>query len=212
MRNSRQGMVKLRTWIYKRSHCGDPNPRTGIFGCGDCGHSQRGRQYDNVIGVWGSSNWEADKQKATKLSWVGIKAHRLEKNTVKELEPLFKKWWKPEEGQWTSEAPLLAFEHFLYYKNGYDLLEKARNLVTYLAEGNPPGHHPLRTGGVFSDSVRLPREAQEELDPILDLASPASQSQYLPNLDYINQNFQHLDRSTKERLVKELLEKDHICN
>ena len=28
---------------------GDPNPETGIFGCGDCGHSHRGHAYKNVI-------------------------------------------------------------------------------------------------------------------------------------------------------------------
>jgi hypothetical protein len=46
----------MRTFIYKRTHQGDPDNQ-GWFGIQDCMGSLRRRDFDAVIGVGGISDW-----------------------------------------------------------------------------------------------------------------------------------------------------------
>ena len=43
----------MRTLIYKRTHSGDPDPESGVFGNNDCMGRVKGWQYDAVIGIGG---------------------------------------------------------------------------------------------------------------------------------------------------------------
>lgn len=43
----------MRTLIYKRTHSGDPDSESGVFGNHDCMGSVKGWQYDAVIGIGG---------------------------------------------------------------------------------------------------------------------------------------------------------------
>jgi hypothetical protein len=43
----------MRTLIYKRTHTGDPDPESGVFGNRDCMGTVRGRRFDAVIGIGG---------------------------------------------------------------------------------------------------------------------------------------------------------------
>jgi hypothetical protein len=155
----------MRTWIYKRSHTGDPHPRIGIFGYRDCEKTHRGRQYDAVLGIWGATNWDGDSSRAYKLSWIGTCIHRLifDDELVQVLtsrihDKLHEKWsWKG--------THILAFEHFKYYANGYDL-GAATNLVDRM--------YPVRTGGMMSPN--LPERVQQEVDMLLKLAEDANPS------------------------------------
>jgi hypothetical protein len=60
---------------------------------------------------------------------------------------------------------ILAFEHFKYYANWYDL-GAAENLVDRM--------RPVRTGGMMSPN--LPEMAQQEVDMLLKLAEDANPS------------------------------------
>ncbi len=40
----------MRTLIYKRTHSGDPDPETGVFGNHDCMGRVKDWQFDAVIG------------------------------------------------------------------------------------------------------------------------------------------------------------------
>jgi hypothetical protein len=43
----------MRTLIYKRTHTGDPDPETGVFGNNDCMGEVRCWDFDAVIGIGG---------------------------------------------------------------------------------------------------------------------------------------------------------------
>lgn len=83
----------MQTLVYKRTHNGDPDPATGVFGNNDCMGSVRAWPFDAVVGVGGISAEPQSEGIAGKLTWIGIGPHRTG-------DPL---------------RPLVAFEHFLYY-------------------------------------------------------------------------------------------------
>ena len=62
----------MRTLIYKRTHCGDPDPNTGVFGNKDCMKSIRERQFDAVIGIGGIGQEPKGYGIDGKLNWIGI--------------------------------------------------------------------------------------------------------------------------------------------
>lgn len=104
----------MNTLIYKRTHTGDPNEKR-VFGCEDCMRSVRRRSFDAVIGVGGKSPWPDDKDIARKINWVGIKAHRTEKPSLK--------------------GPLVTFECFrIWDEKGPYLKTLAPNLFRYMFE------------------------------------------------------------------------------
>jgi hypothetical protein len=90
-----------RPLIYKRTHNGDPNPQTGVFGNHDCMKTVRGRLFDAVIGVGGIGQDAKTEGIARKLTWVGIDPHRTG-------EP---------------SRPFVTFDHFLYYGKDGPLLD-----------------------------------------------------------------------------------------
>ena len=67
----------MRTFIYKRTHRGDPNSETGMFGGRDCMGAIRDRPFGAIIGVGGIYPWPSDEGIACKLSWIGIYPHRF---------------------------------------------------------------------------------------------------------------------------------------
>src|SRR2546425_11530153 len=71
----------MRTLIYKRTHSGDPDPTSGLFGVHDCMRRDRARMFDAVIGVGGSGDEPRRSRIAGKLTWVGIM-------TVEAREPI----------------------------------------------------------------------------------------------------------------------------
>lgn len=106
---------QLRTLIYKRTHCGDPDPKTGVFGNNNCMKQVRGWPFDAVIGVGGIGRESQKNCIARKLTWVGIGPHKSS-------------------GQ---RYPLVTFDHFLYYgKQGPLLEELAPELARHIYDGN----------------------------------------------------------------------------
>lgn len=83
---------QMRTLIYKRTHSGDPDPRTGLFGNNNCMGIVRGWSFDAVIGIGGIGQEPERNGIARKLTWVGIGPHKTG-------DP---------------RRPLVTFEHFLY--------------------------------------------------------------------------------------------------
>ncbi len=62
----------MRVLIYKRTHKGDPCPKTKVFGCNDCMGRVRSWSYDAVIGVGGKGREAIQERIACKLTWIGI--------------------------------------------------------------------------------------------------------------------------------------------
>lgn len=94
----------MRTLIYKRTHNGDPDPDSGIFGgSGDrgCMGQVRGYRYDAVIGVGGISSWPRREGIAGRLTWVGL-------GPRKTGDP---------------RCPLVVFDHFAHWGRSGELIE-----------------------------------------------------------------------------------------
>jgi hypothetical protein len=95
-------MMQMRALIYKRTHSGDPDPETGVFGNHDSMGTARTWSFDAVIGVGGIGREAQSEGIARKLTWVGIGPHKTG-------EP---------------SRPLVTFDHFLYYGEEGPLLDK----------------------------------------------------------------------------------------
>lgn len=105
----------MATLIYKRTHSGDPDSATGVFGCANCMGCVRGWTYDAVIGVGGIGKEPQDNRIAGLLTWIGIGAHR----------------------SGDLRRPLVTFDHFLYYgENGEPLHKVAPHLATRIYGNN----------------------------------------------------------------------------
>lgn len=83
----------MRTLIYKRTHSGDPDRATGVFGNNNCMRRVRGWSFGAVIGVGGIGQRPKRESIARKLTWVGIGPHK----------------------RGNPSRPLVTFDHFLYY-------------------------------------------------------------------------------------------------
>jgi len=86
--------VVMRTFIYKRTHCGDPDPE-GRFGIHACMGEKRGLDFAAVIGVGGKT--AKPEALVRKVNWIGIGAH--------------------ESGEFNEKDgwPIITFEHFLLF-------------------------------------------------------------------------------------------------
>lgn len=115
MANQRQ----MRTLIYKRTHEGDPDPQTGVFGNHDCMKTVRGWVYDAVIGIGGVGHEAERNGIARKLTWIGIgRRNKAQEEMDKEGDPL------------------VTFEHFRYYgEEGPLLKEVAPALARHMYDG-----------------------------------------------------------------------------
>ena len=65
----------MRTLIYKRTHSGDPDPQTGVFGNHDCMGSVRAWEFDAVIGIGGVGPEPRRHGIAGKLTYVAVVTH-----------------------------------------------------------------------------------------------------------------------------------------
>jgi hypothetical protein len=103
----------MKTLIYKRTHKGDPDPDTGVFGCHDCMRHVRARAFDAVIGIGGTRPWPGSAGIARKLTWIGIGPH-------KSGDP---------------KQPRVTFDHFLCYdESGPPLEQIAPALAKHMYE------------------------------------------------------------------------------
>jgi hypothetical protein len=85
----------MRTWIYKRTHSGDPDPKTGVFGNHDC---MGAWQFDAVIGIGGVGQEPQSHRIAGKLTWIGIGPHAID-HTGRGPQLVFRHfWYRGEEG------------------------------------------------------------------------------------------------------------------
>jgi hypothetical protein len=91
----------MRTLIYKRTHCGDPGPTTGVFGCEDCMKGVRGWKFDSVIGIGGKDPFPECKAIAGRLTWI-----RIGRNVIID---------DPSRPFVTPSSPLVWFDHFMYF-------------------------------------------------------------------------------------------------
>jgi hypothetical protein len=64
----------VRTLIYKRTHTGDPNPRSGVWL--ECMGTVKSWEFDAVIGVGGNGEGPRLKGIAGKITFVGISPHK----------------------------------------------------------------------------------------------------------------------------------------
>jgi len=109
----------MRTLIYKRTHSGDPDPSSGVFGNNDCMGSVKGWQYDAVIGIGGIGPEPRRKGIGGKLTWVGIGPHKVFDNPSKPRNPKvsFDHFWYLGEGGPLIEALYPALAQRMYEKN-----------------------------------------------------------------------------------------------
>jgi hypothetical protein len=146
----------MRTLIYKRTHSGDPDPRTGVFGNNDCMKSVRGWPFNAVIGIGGIGREPQDKRIAGKLTWVGIGAHK----TCDDPDHV--------------DRPLVTFDHFLYYGEQGPLLREMAPLLARRMYG--------KNVRVLMNSLS-PNE-RREVEGILELARNAPRSSHLTEPDF----------------------------
>ena len=151
----------MRTLIYKRTHSGDPDPKTGVFGCNNCMKTVRGWGFDAVIGIGGIGREPECEGIAGKLTWIGIGKHE----TIND----------PSRSFVTPSCPLVTFDHFLYYGEQGPLL---RNIAPALA------NRMLYDNNVRKLMDSLSREEQREVEKILDLAMDAPPSCQLTKRDF----------------------------
>ncbi len=147
----------MRTLIYKRTHEGDPDEGTGVFGNNTCMGRVRLWKFDAVIGVGGVRPWAKYKDIARKLTWIGIGAHKDEMDG--------------------KGNPLVTFDHFWYRgKKGRPLEEVAPALARRMYDG--------KVRWMFSDSL-TPIE-QQEVEKILEKARNAPPSGQLKGVPQRN--------------------------
>jgi hypothetical protein len=144
----------MRTLIYKRTHSGDPDPETGVFGNHDCMGKVRDWPFDAVIGIGGVGQEPRNHRIAGKLTWVGI---------------------GPQAIGYTSRGPQLIFRHFWYRGKDGPLLEENypalasrmydnKNVRFILKHSpSPGGHQDNKTAALDHD-----------VEKILAMAAPPS--------------------------------------
>lgn len=146
----------MRTLIYKRTHSGDPDSKTGVFGCNNCMKSVRGWGFDSVIGIGGTGREPVREGIAEKVTWIGIGKNE----TISDASRPFV----------TPSCPLVTFDHFLYYGEQGPLL---KNIAPALAS------RILYDNNVRTLMDSLSNEEQREVKKILDLATDAPPSHHL---------------------------------
>jgi hypothetical protein len=155
----------MRTLIYKRTHSGDPDPKTGVFGCNNCMRTVRGWGFNAVIGIGGRGREPEREGIACKLTWIGIGKHE----TISDRSRPFV----------TPSCPLVTFDHFLYYGEQGPLL---KNIAPVLAR------RMLYDQNVRKLMDSLSSKEQREVEKILDLAMDAPPSRQLTERDFRDTN------------------------
>ena len=150
--------VSVRTLIYKRTHCGDPDPHTGEFGCNDCMKSVRGRRFDAVIGIGGVGQAPRRHGIAGRLTWIGIGPHKF-----------------PDPNH--PNRPRVRFDHFWYRGKDGPLLENDYPALARRMFGGKfrvVRHSPLSP--IERRTIGPGAELDREVKAILDLGHDAPPS------------------------------------
>jgi hypothetical protein len=95
----------MRTLIYKRTHSGDPDPKTGVFGNNDCMGKIRAWPFDAVIGIGGVGQEPKYHGIAGRVTWVGIGPQAVDQ-TGRGPQLIFRHFWYLGE-----EGPILRTEY-----------------------------------------------------------------------------------------------------
>jgi hypothetical protein len=165
----------MRTLIYKRTHSGDPDPNTGVFGNHDCMGGVRSWPFDAVIGIGGVGQQAKSQCIAGKLTWIGIGPQVID-HSARGPELIFNHFWYRGD-----EGPLLqpnypALAHRMYDKNVRVLmhspsfrrrqdskiaaLDREVEEILRLAMETPPSNGP-------ADCAQKPRgRCSVQLDPV----------------------------------------------
>jgi hypothetical protein len=118
----------MRTLIYKRTHFGDPDPESGVFGNNNCMGRVKGWQYDAVIGVGGIGPEPTRNGIAGKLTWVGLGPHKAFNNPNDPGSPrvTFDHFWYLGESGPSLEVKYPALARRMYEKNVRVLMHTPR--------------------------------------------------------------------------------------
>lgn len=65
-----------RILVYKRTHIGDPDPKTKVFGNNDCMGGVRGYKFDAVIGVGGIGAKPKRDAIDRRITWIGLEPRK----------------------------------------------------------------------------------------------------------------------------------------
>ena len=168
----------MRTLIYKRTHSGDPDPKTGVFGNNNCMKTVRGWGFDAIIGIGGTGREPVCEGIDGKLTWIGIGKHE----TIND----------PSRSFVTPSCPLVTFDHFRYYGEQGPLL---KNIAPALAS------RMLYDKNVRKLMDSLSCEEQREVQTILGLAKDAPPSRQLTERDFRDTSGKCLPKSRDVRIA-----------
>ena len=166
----------MRTLIYKRTHCGDPDPESGVFGNNDCMGTVRGWRYDAVIGIGGIGPEPKRQGIAGRLTWVGIGPHKVH-------EPNHPR------------SPRVTFDHFLYLGERGPFLELAYPALAsrmYEKHVRVLMHSPSPMAVLFSENNTC--ELDRDIEKVLGLAKDA-----LPSKQLNKRRFHHANGRCRSR-------------
>lgn len=157
----------MRALIYRRTHEGDPDQTTGVFGNHDCMGRVRAWNFTAVVGIGGIRPWPEYKHIARKLTWIGI-------GPRKTGDP---------------QRPKVTFKHFKYfYGEDQELLKEiAPMLARHMYEESKCARAPFL---VFESSHFWP-----EVKRILDKAKDAPPSAHFKGIQ--PRNFQETSRKCR---------------
>jgi len=138
----------MRTLVYRMTHSGDPDARSGVWGVSDCMGRVRAQGFQAVIGIGGKT---AIDGLAGRLVWIGIDPSK---------SPSRHPGWR---------GPEVRFRRFRYFGDeGPFLIDLAPHLAQSLY---------LRPPRIPVQSSSLSPEAQREIAEILAMAVSARHSQ-----------------------------------
>jgi hypothetical protein len=141
----------MRTFIYKRTHKGDPD-KQGCFGIRDCMGKFRRFEFDAVIGIGGIGVEARTAGIDRKLNWIGIGPRKEPSRRMHD--------------------PLVTFDHFVMFdEHGKKLTDIAPKLARRMYAS--PGPRFL-----FSD--RLNSVELGEIDHLLEMAEAKPPSARMP--------------------------------
>lgn len=132
----------MRTLIYKRTHNGDPDPKTGVFGNHDCMGSVRAWPFGALIGIGGLGQEPRGHCIDGKLTWIGIGPLSID-HTARGPQLVFRHFWYRGE-----EGPMLKTKYPTLARRMYD-----RNIRTLM-------HSPSAEPALDRDVEKILRLAE----------------------------------------------------
>jgi hypothetical protein len=147
----------MRTLIYKRTHSGDPDPNTGVFGNHDCMGEVRGRPFDAVIGIGGVGQEPQRHHIAGKLTWVGIGPQVVD-HIGRGPELIFHHFWYRGD-----EGPLLQTNYPALASRMYN--KNVRVLMHSPSSSERPGRRVAALDREIREILRLALDAPPSTGP-----------------------------------------------